>query len=335
MNLWPQLAVTGLFGFVVLLTAVYCVRILLLTTWKKLTGNDRLTRPWLDRLPARVTILALGAVGTLCFLYALCIEPYQLGVTHEIAESPAVVSTGGIRIVHLSDLHIDADGQPVAGAGMALWSAPGIPGSSEVGLADLVNAQKPDLVVMTGDYLNSGSAEGEETLRRLLRSIRPPFGVFAVMGNWDYRVWSRAPAILRQEGVHVLSADSAEITVRGTRVMLSGEAGFSEIAEAGRPGAPALRVFLSHTPDSIEDIAGRVDLYFCGHTHGGQVRLPGFGAIVTLSRFWKRYEMGRYEVRGTTLFVNRGIGCEGGPVPRVRFLSPPDVLVVDVINSAP
>jgi predicted MPP superfamily phosphohydrolase len=69
------------------------------------------------------------------------------------------------------------------------------------------------------------------------------------------------------------------------------------------------------------------DLYLCGHTHGGQIRLPLFGALITSSDFWKRYEMGRYEEGHTTLYVSRGLGMEGMGAPRARFLAPPEIVL--------
>ncbi len=80
-------------------------------------------------------------------------------------------------------------------------------------------------------------------------------------------------------------------------------------------GAPV--VFLYHTPDEILDIAAtnRVDLYCAGHTHGGQVALPLYGALVTFSKFGKRYESGLYREGQTSLYVNRGLGMEGGLGP--------------------
>jgi len=75
-----------------------------------------------------------------------------------------------------------------------------------------------------------------------------------------------------------------------------------------------------------------VDLYLAGHTHGGQVRAPLYGAIVTFSEFGKRYEMGPYRVGGTMLYVNRGIGFEP-ELPRVRFLARPEVAVIDLIGG--
>jgi hypothetical protein len=76
-----------------------------------------------------------------------------------------------------------------------------------------------------------------------------------------------------------------------------------------------------------------VDLYLAGHTHGGQWRLPGFGAILTSSRHWKRYEAGSYREDKTHLYVSRGIGMEGFGAPRARLFCPPEVVVIDLCGD--
>ena len=73
-----------------------------------------------------------------------------------------------------------------------------------------------------------------------------------------------------------------------------------------------------------------VDIIMCGHTHGGQIRLPLWGAIVTLSTYNKRYEAGLYQLNPTALYVSRGIGLEGLGLPRARFLCPPEIVVIDL-----
>jgi len=70
-----------------------------------------------------------------------------------------------------------------------------------------------------------------------------------------------------------------------------------------------------------------IDLYLCGHTHGGQIRLPLYGAMITSSRLGKQFEMGHYQINGTHLYVNRGVGLEGLGAPRIRFLCPPEVVL--------
>jgi predicted MPP superfamily phosphohydrolase len=89
-----------------------------------------------------------------------------------------------------------------------------------------------------------------------------------------------------------------------------------------------LTLLLYHSSDLMPEATDLgVDLYLCGHTHGGQVRLPLFGALITSSDFWKRYEMGRYKEGNTTLYVSRGLGMEGLGAPRARFLSPPEIVL--------
>ena len=90
-------------------------------------------------------------------------------------------------------------------------------------------------------------------------------------------------------------------------------------------------ILLYHYSDLAESLKGlNVDLYLSGHTHGGQVRMPFYGAIVTLSRFGKKYESGMYDINGTKLYVNRGIGLENTPAPKVRFLCRPEITVFDI-----
>jgi predicted MPP superfamily phosphohydrolase len=102
------------------------------------------------------------------------------------------------------------------------------------------------------------------------------------------------------------------------------------LAQSVPPGAYTLLLY--HTPDLIETASGAgINLYLAGHTHGGQIRLPFYGALITFSAYGRRYQMGRYTVGPTTLYVSRGIGMEGLSLPRVRFLCPPEV---DVISLA-
>jgi len=96
-----------------------------------------------------------------------------------------------------------------------------------------------------------------------------------------------------------------------------------------QPGA--YNLLLYHTPDLAESLSGTgIDLYLAGHTHGGQIRLPFLGALITFSAYGKKYEMGRYTLGETTLYVSRGLGMEGSGAPRARFLCPPEIVVVDV-----
>ncbi len=94
------------------------------------------------------------------------------------------------------------------------------------------------------------------------------------------------------------------------------------------------KVFLYHYPGLIYTLADRgIDLHCAGHTHGGQVALPFYGAITTMARFGKRFEAGLYRVHNTQLYVNRGIGMEGGYAPRVRFWCRLEVSLLEIDND--
>ena len=96
---------------------------------------------------------------------------------------------------------------------------------------------------------------------------------------------------------------------------------------AGKGGASLLH----HTPDLVEQVPSAA-LYLAGHTHGGQVSLPGFGALVTLSRYGKRFERGMSRVGATTVYVTPGIGVE--PIVPVRFGVRPEVSLL-LLGEAP
>jgi hypothetical protein len=106
----------------------------------------------------------------------------------------------------------------------------------------------------------------------------------------------------------------------------------SALAVVERASPDSLRVVLGHRPDFVMRLAGhtRVDLALAGHTHGGQIVLPGFGAPVTLSRLPRRYASGLHIYEGIPLHVSPGVGMERLTAPQVRFFCPPEVSVLEV-----
>jgi predicted MPP superfamily phosphohydrolase len=265
----------------------------------------------------RMIILGLAALGTLCIAYGFFIEPYRLEVKHVRIESPKLPGLSRpIRVVHISDLHSEARPR------------------LEPRLPAVVAAEKPDLIVFTGDALNSpaGLPVFKDCLSRLA-GIAP---TFAVRGNWDAWYWSDLD-LFGGTGAYELRSESVRVTIRGVTVRLAGvpvgrESHIGAVLNEIRPDEFGL--FLYHYPDEIIDVARRqADLYCAGHIHGGQIALPFYGALVTLSRLGKRFEAGLYRVGATWLYVNRGIGMEGGKIPRVRFCARPEVTVIDVHPS--
>ena len=302
-------------GFLAFVVTIYidAGRIIVLWAYGRITGHNRLSPRfrWVRRV-----ILAAAAGGLLCFVYAWQIEPYHLTVTHlSIPSAKLTPGSKPIRIVHVSDTHCDATAR------------------LEDRVAEEAGAQKPDLILFTGDAVNS--PDGVENFRRCMTALAKVAPTYAVRGNWDYDPWDEG--IYKGTGVRELYGASINLLIAGHPVWLAGcDPGVD--SQRGRllgntPHRP-LTIFLEHYPDDIYEVAkGGIDLYLAGHTHGGQVCLPFYGAMVTLSSYGKRFEYGRSVVDSTTLFVTRGIGMEGHITPRVRFLAPPELVVIEIVPA--
>lgn len=261
-----------------------------------------------------------GVVLALCFVDARWIEPNWLSVTHQTVRTSALPAGVRLRLVQLSDLHVD-------GPTHVLEELP-----------ERVAALHPDVILFTGDAANSD--RGERRFRKVFSKLRARLGRYAVRGNHDVQ-W---PPGTLFDGI-ATALNGRGVTLLGGKVVLCGtpwqqpkahqHPAQDEIAACLRAHPNGFRVVLYHTPDLVEALAPlRPDLYLAGHTHGGQVRLPFYGAVVTFSKFGKKYEMGRYKVGHTVLYVNRGIGMAEG-LPPVRFLCRPEVTVIDVVGTGP
>lgn len=303
--------------FLALIAAVYifAVGAIVRTVLEKL---GRIKRPpgklqqWFRRF---VFVLALA--GICCFGHAYFIEPFRLTVRRvEIKTSKLIPGTAPVRVVHISDLHSDPSVR------------------LEDKLPAAIAEQSPDIIVFSGDSINS--PEGLPVFKRCLGEISKIAPTYVVRGNWDTWYWSGQP-LFKDLAVKELDASTEMVTVRGTDIWLAGipvgkESSIGTVLET-LPG-DKFSIFVCHYPDEIENVSARgIDLYCAGHTHGGQIALPFYGALVTLSKYGKRFEGGTYKVDNTWLNVNRGIGMEGGPAPRVRFWATPEITVIDIVSN--
>jgi predicted MPP superfamily phosphohydrolase len=117
--------------------------------------------------------------------------------------------------------------------------------------------------------------------------------------------------------------------------VLSRDAGRLSRAVSGAAGGP-FTLLLYHSPDLIEEAARQqIDLYLAGHTHGGQIRLPFYGALFTRSEHGRQYVSGLFERDGTTAYVSRGLGLEGSAMPRARFLCRPEIVSFELRGALP
>lgn len=293
------------------IVAVYVLEARLIWKFAKRKINRKDTSPQ-ERSKSAIAIHILAVIGIICFTYGYFIEPYWIDVKTVTLHTHKLKNTS-LRIVQISDLHCE----------MKL--------RNEKKLAGIINPLKPDIIVFTGDGLNLREALPvfQETLNQLKASI----GKYAVQGNLD--VWYRRKLnLFEHTGFTVLDENSIEISKNGELFFISGVAtDNTRTYEQLLTNLPdtAFSIFLCHYPGLIENLSEfNVDLYLAGHTHGGQVALPFYGALITLARHGKKYEAGKYVVGNTTLYINRGIGMEGGRAPRVRFMSRPEITVFDI-----
>jgi len=298
-----------LFGLVIL--AVCGLEIVILARSLHRRAHGRSARRILFARPAiLVHILVVG--GFICLLYGHFIEPRWIDV-HVTTLSTPKLKAAGFRIVQISDLHCDRTPR------------------NEERAVRIINSLKPDIVVATGDYLND--ERGLPRLRQMLGRIEAPLGKFAVTGNFEVLHWPGLD-VLEGSTFRVLDWETVPVSKGEDTIAITGM-GFVRSDASRDPfqgfSQDRYDIFLFHTPDLVEDFANRgIDLYLCGHTHGGQIALPWYGALITFSKFGKKYESGRYQVGDTTLFVNRGLGMEPRPAPQMRFFARPQIAVFDI-----
>ncbi len=190
-----------------------------------------------------------------------------------------------------------------------------------------------DVVVHGGDLATSSVREVERH-EEAIRALAAPLGAFAVFGNHDHYTRDAAGVgrILESCGVHLLHNEAAAIARDGARLALAGiddwNIGRPDLARAldraatAAPGSPV--VLISHNPDAFYRAADHgVALTLSGHTHGGQVRIPGRPVLVRMSRY--RLDEGRFVHNGSHLVVSRGLGVSGIPL---RFACAPEAVLV-------
>jgi predicted MPP superfamily phosphohydrolase len=187
-------------------------------------------------------------------------------------------------------------------------------GVLEARMLQIVRAARPDVIVVAGDVT---SLDGHDGLYRdVLSGLAAPRGVWMVSGNWDY--WApmtNADAVCASAGVRRLTNQAVEIApgiwLAGVDDAVAGapdpEAAFRGIPE----GAWVIAVF--HCPVTFNDVAGRCALALAGHTHGGQVRIPGLPPL-WMPAGCHPYVSGWYQCRGSRMYVSRGLAAPGIPV---------------------
>lgn len=256
---------------------------------------------------------AIGALGIVAIAVdAFLIEPAWLDVTHVTLSSSKLKAP--IKIAVIADIQTDE-----------------ITDFERDALARVV-AERPDLILFAGDYLQVRGEDAwriqRDRLNGLLRQLdfQAPLGAFAVGGNVDPEQW---PDLFAGTGVTVFETTRTTNLARDDVCLTGLTVGDSFNLNAHVVSQPRFHIALGHSPDFALSDKVRADLLVAGHTHGGQVRLPVIGPLITLAKVPSAWAAGVTELTDSRqLVVSRGIGMERGPAPRMRFLCRPELLFV-------
>ncbi|MBK9927130.1 MAG: metallophosphoesterase [Anaerolineales bacterium] len=285
-----------------------------LPEWGKVSRRDflKLVRTGAISLGA----LAVGGAG-----WSSLVEPGWIQIENVTLKLPRLTSRFfGTRIAQISDIHIGG------------W----MNAERLQHAIDQIITEKPDLLLLTGDFLigHTFDRNSEEHLQSLIAILAPlakSIPSFGVLGNHDY--WTNADAIremLQQSGITdltnstaTISRDSEALHLCGVDDVWEGDVKLDDVvAKLPKDGAAVL---LAHEPDFADESAatGRFDLQVSGHSHGGQVVIPFYGAPI-LPFLGQKYPSGLYQVGSMFQYTNRGLGMIDPPV---RFNCPPEITI--------
>jgi uncharacterized protein len=281
------------------------------------TASGKLVRSKCDfksLKPHELACLVLGFTGLGCMVYGF-FEPYDMEVTTVSIPSGKLTASGGtVRVVHITDLHCDGIQR------------------NEDRLPEMIRNLHPDLIVFTGDAANNDA--GLKRFQQCITEIAKIAPTYASYGNHD--TYISHDDIYRDTKVKRLEGGAAVSMVKGNMIWVGGigvrepDANVAALLRTAPPDS--FTIFLYHYPNGVIPAARQnIDLVCAGHTHGGQIRLPLYGAIVTNSSLAKKYEWGLYKRDNTWLNVSKGIGMTALPV---RFLAKPEISVIDIVPGS-
>jgi predicted MPP superfamily phosphohydrolase len=281
------------------------------------------------------TFSSLALLGALLFVYMHKVAPYQFQVNrHDVTLRKKTAKP--FSVLHLSDIHFTG------------------PCPALERFFEKLSQETYDLIVLTGDIIDCET--GIASAVNLLPQLKSRYGFFAVFGNHDYYDYQLKDACfhnfpgqskpkklnpaeelktaLEGAGIVVLRNQTREIDMNGAALLIhglddptTGRASIRKTLE--NYDAAKINLLLTHSIDAFYDIGeDEIDLSFSGHSHGGQVRLPALGPIVTHTTMGRAYASGILKLKGAACSISRGIGF--GRVLPFRLLCPPEAIILTV-----
>jgi uncharacterized protein len=350
-NWWLFGSVIGFLLIVILRLPVYLFRGALWLYGTARTGVSRLTTALRPAPAGTQTVAVKGlanparrsffeqatvAVGTVPFVaafYGLVYGRLEIETSQYRVALPRLPrGFQGYRIAQLSDIHI----------------GPFMSAAEIRHCVEITNRLKPDLILLTGDYV-IWDPSTQHAVVDALSGLRAPYGVFGSLGN--HEMWARVEdsitEIFTAQGTRVLRKENATLRAGGDKLNLIGvdfqthrpmgshhEGVVHEYLDGVEPlvSRDTANILMSHNPNTFDRAAELgIDLSLAGHTHGGQVAFEFISPEISPSRLVTPYVAGWFSKPGGKLYVNRGIGTIGVPM---RMGAPPEITVYELVQSA-
>jgi len=259
-----------------------------------------------------IVFVAAVTLIQFAYIYAFFIEPNWINIERvKIADPKLAKVLSGIKIVQISDLHLEAMG------------------FKEISLIEKINRIKPDLIFVTGDMIET--EQGVPVLWNILNLLEPKIRTYIVHGEADSAVlelkdsqnWDKSKTTLLDNKAIRMDIKNGQDTAFWLLGAYLPEELDSLLSEIKRDHMPVL--LLTHRPDMIKSAAvAKINMVFCGHTHGGQVRLP-FAAKIMAYADKSPYVAGLYRVQNSLLYVNSGIASKKG----IRLFRRPEITLFE------
>lgn len=257
----------------------------------------------------------------LIFAWSAFIEPNMLVITnYNIKQN----NLKGLKIVFVSDFHVN----PYQKQNLKK-------------LVKEVNAQNPDLILTTGDFVygyNKNETMPIQDIAKELSGLKSKYGIYTVLGNHDWiQGGEEIEKALEANGIIVLGNENKIVHIKNQKIYIAGVEDITTrnidlVKALNKISSPS--ILLTHSPDvfpfvtheSNRQLTDIVDLTLAGHTHGGQIVLPGYGPIIVPSDYGKKYASGLIKEKGKKMIVTKGIGNSILPL---RFNCPPEIVVIN------
>lgn len=247
----------------------------------------------------------------LFIFYTALIEPNILTVKRLYITSNELPK---LRIVFLSDFHLSKFAEKRLKK-----------------IVKKVNKLNPDIIISGGDYVINHDAKFSMDMDKAskeLSEMKSKYGIYSVLGNHDYNKDGKyIKENLKKYGIKILENSNYKLDIEGKPLYI---AGISDMQTTMIDLDKALKntekpvILVSHSPDITPLAKNRVNLILSGHTHGGQIRIPFYGAVLVPSKYGKRYESGFID---NIVYVSKGLGTS---IIKARFNCLPEITLVEV-----